>query len=109
MVQPKRLVDSVFRALPRIKACVRILKDDLYLAPSAPAVAPGSSRLRPIGAAGRDRPAGWALETHDHPRDRGLAGAGLADDRHRPARGDLEAHIVDRDEGAELLTQPING
>src|SRR5690606_34335936 len=43
------------------------------------------------------------LEPGQHPKDRALAAAGGAEQRHQGAAFDFEAHVVDGREGAEAL------
>jgi hypothetical protein len=108
VMQPEHLIDRGLGALPRIQAGVGILEDDLHLATAAAAQPGGPGGPGPVVPAGGDRPGGRPLQADDHLRDRGLARPGLADDRQRAPRRDLERHVVDRDQAAELLAQPAH-
>src|SRR6202044_1983366 len=68
----------------------------------------GAGGLGPVVAAGGDRARGGPFQADDHPRDRRLAGTGLADDRQRPAVGDRERDAAQGGEGPELLAQLLN-
>ena len=72
--------------LARVEARVRILEDDLHLAAAAAgarcADRAGSERSRPQAVI---VPAVGAVQADEHPGDRRLARAGLADDRQRAA------------------------
>jgi hypothetical protein len=81
VVQPEHLIDGSLGGLPRVQAGVRVLEHDLHLAPAAPPVRARPGGPGPVLPAGGDRPAGRPFQAHDHPRDRGLARAGLAHDR----------------------------
>ena len=83
------LVESAANALMRIEGRVRILEDDLHDSPASEALGPA----RPAGqldALERDPPGRRRLEPDQHPRDRRLARARLADDSQRAARLERE-------------------
>ena len=106
VVQPQHLVDGGLGGLPRVEAGVRVLEDDLHLAAAAAAIPGRPGRPGPVVPAGGDGAAGGPFQADDHPRDGGLARAGLPDDGERPARREDERHVVD---GHEQRRTPCAG
>ena len=93
-VDDERLLDDLPRAHPRVERRVRILKDDLHVAPRRRAGAP--ARTQHVVAAEPH----VARRRLDQPQQaaagRRLAAARLADQPERLALVDAEAHVVDR-------------
>ena len=52
--------------------------------------------------AGRD-----VLQSHDHPQQRGLATSRRADEDHELPVGDVQAHVVDREEPVPVLLDDV--
>src|ERR1041385_8648351 len=82
------------RGHPRIERAVGILKDQLHPAPE-PAERGGAGG-EDVHAVEPDRPGRGGGEAEDGPADRGLARARLAHQPEGLARGEVEAHPVDR-------------
>src|SRR2546426_286165 len=61
----------------------------------------GGREMRPVLAGERDPALVGMVETADRVEQRRLAGAVRADDGHDLSARDTEAHLIDRDEGAE--------
>jgi hypothetical protein len=104
-VQLQHLVDARGRRLAGIERAVRILEDDLGLAPAGAAVQGAPGRGRPVAAGDGDLAGGRLLEADEHPRDRRLPGPGLTDDRERLASRDGEAHTVDGPRGGSVADE----
>ena len=96
-VQAQHLVERVLGAVTRVEARVRVLEDDLDLGPAAPALGRRARRRRAVAPAGDDRAGGRPGQPDEHPRDRRLARARLADDRQRAAGRHAEIDVVDGD------------
>src|SRR6516225_6080399 len=73
----KRLTQDGAGPHPGIQRRVRVLEHELDLPPLPPVSA--ALDLRQVLAFEGDRSAGWLLQPDDHPADRRLAAAGLAD------------------------------
>ena len=85
--------------LLRVERRVRILEDDLQFAAATPALGGADSAAFALASADGDGARRRLLESDQHARDRGLAGAGLADDRQRRAGFDRERHGIDGHDG----------
>ncbi len=72
---------------------------------AAPTVGSGSAARR-SGGRRSWRCRRWVDQPEQHPQRRGLAGAVRAEEAGDPAGLDVEAQVVDRDEGAEALGEP---
>ncbi len=105
-VQPQHLVDRLLGAVTRVEAGVRVLEDDLHLAAAHAALAGGAHGGAAIAPAGENRAGARRREPDEHLRHGRLAGAGLADDRQRAARGHPQVDVRDGDGLAEPLVQP---
>ena len=97
-----RLGDDALDPPARVEARVGVLEDHVDPAPK-----PLQLR-RAVGIGERDSvdpdpPRGRRKKADHHACDRGLAGAGLADESEGPCTLDLERHVVDRLEVAPRL------
>ena len=102
-VHDERLRDDVADGHARVERRVRVLEDDLHLAPHLPHVLAAERRqLPPLEA---DRAAGRLEQAEDAVAGRGLAGAGLADEAERLALADLEADAV---HGPDEVDRPVD-
>jgi hypothetical protein len=98
-VDPERLGDDLAHGHPRVQRGVRILEDDLDLAPDRPHLTP--LEARDVAAVEEDR-AGRRLEQlDDRAPERRLAAARLADDAERLALADGKVDPVDCADGAD--------
>ena len=88
------LADDRAGAQPRIERRIGILEDELDVAPIAPHRA--RRKRRNIDAAQTDGTAARIDQPHDHPRERGFAAAGFADDAERFPLAQGERDAVDR-------------
>ena len=92
-VHRERLGDDVADGHARVERRVRVLEDDLHLAPHLPHLLAAERRqLPPVEP---DRAAGRLEQAEDAVPGGGLARAGLADEPERLALPDLEADAVD--------------
>ena len=102
-VHDERLRDDVADGHARVERRVRVLEDDLQLAPHlAHLLAAERRQLAPVEA---DRAAGRLEQPQDAVAGRGLARAGLADEAERLALPDLEADPVD---GADVVDGAVD-
>ena len=97
LVHEQRLGDGVADVAQRVRAS--------RTGPGTPAACGGAASnsslplsVAEVLAVDDDLAAGGVLELQQHLRHGGLARAGLADERHGGALGDLERHVVDRRE-----------
>src|SRR5205823_2341957 len=75
----------------RIEARIRVLKDHLDAA-AQPLARVRLSGIRHRHAVDHDFARAWRQQSHDHPGDRGLSGAGLADERKGLAPPDIDGY-----------------
>jgi hypothetical protein len=64
--------------------------------------------LRRILVAEEDRASGRAFEPGDQPQQRGLAGAGRAEERDQFTRPDVEGNVFERGKAAEFLANVLD-
>ena len=88
--------DDVFDRHARIQARVRILEDDLHLAPERPHIA--RRERHEVTAVVHDASEGRLHEAEDETTERALATAALADESHRLAAPDSNRNAVDSTE-----------
>ena len=91
-VQQDRLDQNAADGMPRIERRHRVLKDHLHAAAQWPAGA--LVERGDVGAVEHDRPRGRRDQTEQRAAERGLAGAGLADDADGLALADGEIDAV---------------
>ena len=104
-VHHEGLGDRLLDRVARVEGGVRVLEDGLHRpaeGPQPPAAQAGHVRTVEAHRAGVG-----VLEAQGQPCRRGLAGAGLADDGHRPAPGHGEVDRVDGDERFGPSAQPV--
>ena len=102
-VDAQPLADAVADRGPRVQAGVRVLEDDLHPAPIGPELGALDPRdIRPIEL---DPARRRVEEAQDHPADRRLAAARLADEPERLAAPDVERDAVDRLDRADLALE----
>jgi hypothetical protein len=89
----ERAAQDVADPAGRIERRVRVLEDELHVAPVA--VQLPAAELVDSGLPEQDGAGGGLVDRGDHPRYRCLAATALPDEAERGARLDREAHLVD--------------
>ena len=91
-VDPQPLADAVADRGPRVQGCIRVLEDDLHLAPDA--LQPGSLEVRDVLVLEPDRARRRLDQAEQEPAHGRLPAAGFADEPERLAAADLEVDPV---------------
>ncbi len=102
-VRRQRLLDRPVDRVLRIQRCVRVLEHRLHLAAERQLLLLGAQR-RDVDAVELDRAAGGRQQVQHHPRDGGLARAGLA---HEAQRGALVQGQTDPVHGPDHFFRPL--
>src|SRR6266700_2037621 len=88
------LGNNLFHSHARVERSKRVLKDDLHVAAQPTQL--GRRRAQNVLVVEAYAPGGWLDQTQDHPSQRGLATARLADQPERLTGLDIQRHPVDR-------------
>ncbi len=106
-VDPQRVPDRLLDRHGRVQRGVRILEDDLHLAPDAAQLALGHAR--DLAAVEEHALRRSPDEAEQRPPERRLAAAGLADEPEHLALVEVERHVVDRLHVARLAPDEPSG
>ena len=103
-VDVERLADEVSDLTPRVQGRVRVLVDDLGLAPELPQARPlEAGQVRPV----EEHPARRGLlQAQQHPAQGGLAAAALPHQAEDLARRHAEGHVLHRQHEALAAGKP---
>jgi hypothetical protein len=104
-MQHQRLFQHVADGHPRIQRSIRILEDDLHLAPQRAHLA--FRQGEQVAPAEPDLARRRLDQPQQQPADRRLAAARFADQRERLPLVQLEAHVVDRANRLEMLDEVL--
>ena len=99
-VRTQRLADDPADAVARVQRRERILEHHLHPPPQRTQLA--LAELRDVLPVEQDASGGRLVQPQDRPPDGRLAAAGFADEPKRLAALDLERHVVDRTDVADM-------